>query len=209
MSAPTSSGTVDKAVELTTWNANDRTDAGVGPCSTLAELKRAYGKRLKLVPNNHGYGYTVGKHLFFAIGTPPHPRFVSSVAVYSNELTNAGVIALDEGPCTGPASAIGDTRDDTGCTAERETQAHADLHLAEIQAARDGSSSLRLERGFRQRPRVRAHLGGENPDRRPGRLLPRPLCVGRRRAGIPTGSRSPASRGHPRDSWPGCARTPT
>ena len=99
------SGTVDKAVELTTWNANDRTDAGVGPCSTLAELKRAYGKRLKLVPNNHGYGYTVGKHLFFAIGTPPHPRFVSSVAVYSNELTNAGVIALDEGPCTGPASA--------------------------------------------------------------------------------------------------------
>ena len=96
-------GTVDKAVELTTWNANDRTDAGVGPCSTLSELKRAYGKRLKLVPNNHGYGYRVGKHLFFAIGTPPHPRFVSSVAVYSNELNNASVIALGEGPCTGPA----------------------------------------------------------------------------------------------------------
>ena len=34
-----------------------------------------------------------GKHLFFAIGTPPHPRFVSAVAVYSNELHAAGVIA--------------------------------------------------------------------------------------------------------------------
>ena len=97
------SGTVDKAVELTTWNANDRTDAGVGPCSTLGELKHAYGKRLKLVPNNHGYGYIVGKHLFFAIGSPPHPRFVQSVAVYSNSRNNASVIALGEGPCTGPA----------------------------------------------------------------------------------------------------------
>ena len=96
-------GTVDKAVELTTWNANDRTDAGVGPCSTLGELKHAYGKRLKLVPNNHGYGYTVGKHLFFAIGSPPHPRFVQSVGVYSNSRNHAGTIALGEGPCTGPA----------------------------------------------------------------------------------------------------------
>jgi hypothetical protein len=103
------SGTVDKAVELTTWNANDRTDAGVGPCSSLAELKDAYGKRLRLVPNNHGYGYTVGKHLFFAIGTPPHPRFVSAVAVHSNEIHTAGLIALQEGPCTGPASGTATT----------------------------------------------------------------------------------------------------
>ena len=98
------SGTVDKAVELTTWNANDRTEAGVGPCSSLAELKREYGKRLKLVPYNHGYGYTVGKHLFFAIGSPPQPRFVQSVAVFSNDLHKASAIALGEGPCTGPAS---------------------------------------------------------------------------------------------------------
>jgi serine/threonine-protein kinase len=96
-------GTTDKAVELITWNASDRTDAGVGPCSSLAALRRAYGSRLKAVPNNHGYGYTVGKHIFFAIGTPPTPRFVSAVAVYSDRVNYAGYNALSAGPCTGPA----------------------------------------------------------------------------------------------------------
>jgi tRNA A-37 threonylcarbamoyl transferase component Bud32 len=96
-------GTTDKAVELVTWNKADRTAEGIGPCSSLAALKHAYGTRLKLTPNNHGYGYTVGKHLFFAIGTPPRPRFVSAVALYSNPLSTAGTIAIGEGPCTGVA----------------------------------------------------------------------------------------------------------
>jgi tRNA A-37 threonylcarbamoyl transferase component Bud32 len=102
-------GTTDKAVELVTWNKADRTAEGIGPCSSLAELKHAYGKRLKLTPNNHGYGYTVGKHLFFAIGTPPRPRFVSAVALYSNPIGTAGLNALSEGPCTGVAPGGGNT----------------------------------------------------------------------------------------------------
>ena len=89
----------------------------IGPCSSLAELKHAYGKRLKLVPNNHGYGYTVGKHLFFAIGTPPRPRFVSAVALYSNPIGTAGLNALSEGPCTGVAPGIANTLAPTTTTA--------------------------------------------------------------------------------------------
>ena len=96
-------GTTDKAVELVTWNKADRTAAGIGPCSSLTALKHAYGKRLRLTPNNHGYGYTVGKHLFFAIGSPPTPRFVSAVALYSNPLPTAATNAISEGPCTGVA----------------------------------------------------------------------------------------------------------
>ena len=139
------SGTVDKAVELTTWNANDRTDAGVGPCSTLAELKRAYGKRLKLVPNNHGYGYTVGRHLFFAIGSPPHPRFVSVRRRLLEQPQQRGHHRTRRRSVHRTGSGDGDTRHDAGCTGKRTTQADTDVHLAEIQAARDGSSSLRLE----------------------------------------------------------------
>lgn len=96
-------GTTDRAVELVTWNKADLTAEGVGPCSSLAALKHAYGTRLKLVPNNHGYGYTVGKRLFFAIGSPPRPRFVSAVALYANLLSTAGFNAISEGPCTGVA----------------------------------------------------------------------------------------------------------
>src|SRR5262249_29974505 len=44
-------GSTDKAVELTTWNSNDRTAEGIGPCSSVAALKRAYGKRLRPSPN--------------------------------------------------------------------------------------------------------------------------------------------------------------
>ena len=203
------SGTVDKAVELTTWNANDRTDAGVGPCSTLAELKRAYGKRLKLVPNNHGYGYTVGKHLFFAIGSPPHPRFVQSVAVYSNEPQQRGRHRT--------------RRRSVHRTGSRRRRHPPTTPAAQASAPPKLTQTFTSQR-FRPRVTVRAPSGwsvtidnghafglrsaGGTQDQRPDRLLPRPLCVGGRRAGIPTGGRSPASRGRPRDSWPGCARTP-
>ena len=40
-------GTVDKGVEITTWNKAYKTAAGVGPCSTVAKLKAAYGNKLK------------------------------------------------------------------------------------------------------------------------------------------------------------------
>jgi tRNA A-37 threonylcarbamoyl transferase component Bud32 len=93
-----------RAVEVTTWNRSDRTAEGVGPCSTVEELKRAYGARLKPAPANtlghNVYGYTVGKNLFFAIAAPPHPRFVGAVAVYSNRVDYAGFNAISDPPCT-------------------------------------------------------------------------------------------------------------
>ena len=93
-----------RAVEVTTWNRSDQTAEGVGPCSTVEELKRAYGARLKPAPANtlgpNVYGYTVGKNLFFAIAAPPHPRFVGAVAVYSNRVDYAGFNATNDPPCT-------------------------------------------------------------------------------------------------------------
>jgi serine/threonine-protein kinase len=99
-------GTGDKTVEITTWNAADRTAEGVGPCSTLAELKKAYGARLKPSPyNTHNgvvFAWTVGKHLVFPMepvtgGT--HPTIVRSVGLYDNPLSWASFNASNDGPC--------------------------------------------------------------------------------------------------------------
>jgi serine/threonine-protein kinase len=90
-----------KAIELTTWNSADRTPEGAHPCSSVAELKSAYGDRLKPVEANiiHGkvLGYTVGKRLFFAIGLDA--KTVEAIAVHTNPLEYAGFLALSEGPC--------------------------------------------------------------------------------------------------------------
>jgi tRNA A-37 threonylcarbamoyl transferase component Bud32 len=92
------------AVEFTTWNKDDRTEAGVGPCSTLDELRAAYGPRLKVVEANiidgKPTGFTVGQHLFFAVDERTDPPRVSAVAVYSNSLQFAGFNALGDGPCS-------------------------------------------------------------------------------------------------------------
>ena len=59
---------VDRAVLITTWNKAYKTAAGIGPCSTVEELKQAYGS--KLVPskfstqNGNTYVYTMGDRLF-------------------------------------------------------------------------------------------------------------------------------------------------
>ncbi len=98
-------GTTDKTVEIVTWNSRDRTAEGIGPCSTVEELKRAYGNRLKASPNNthNGVvsGWLLGSRLFFAMG--PTPEIVNAVALYSNPSGLAGFNALNEGPC-GPAA---------------------------------------------------------------------------------------------------------
>jgi predicted Ser/Thr protein kinase len=109
-----------RAIIVTTWNRNHRTAAGVGPCSTIEELKSAYGSALK--PSSWNtidgkvYAYLVGKNLLFAAnGLPPNPStLVTAVALYdgdgprndgrgvdvrSGTLPFAGYIALSESSC--------------------------------------------------------------------------------------------------------------
>jgi hypothetical protein len=58
----------ERAVLITTWNEKDRTAKGVGPCSTVKRMKRAYRKRVHPSKFNtiHGevYVYTMGNLLF-------------------------------------------------------------------------------------------------------------------------------------------------
>jgi tRNA A-37 threonylcarbamoyl transferase component Bud32 len=109
-----------KGIIVTTWNAADRTAAGVGPCSSLEQLKAAYGSALKPSPFNtlkgQVYAYTVGPNLLFAMGgKPPVPsKTVAAVALYDGNgphndgsgvkvrdgtLPYAGFVALSEIQC--------------------------------------------------------------------------------------------------------------
>ncbi len=90
-----------KAVEVATWNANDKTALHIGPCSSIRQLKAAYGSKLKRSePNTIGtrvYAYTVGKLIFAATGRHPKPgpsKHVTAVALYSGPLNVAGFLAL-------------------------------------------------------------------------------------------------------------------
>jgi protein kinase-like protein len=94
-------GATDKVVEITTSNSHDRTAEGVGPCSTLSDLERVYGSRLKANPHmSHGkdvFGWLVGKRLMFTM--TQDQSTVTTVALYSNDLAAAGFIASNDGPC--------------------------------------------------------------------------------------------------------------
>jgi len=73
-----------EAIILTTWNENLRTAKGVGPCSTVEELQKAYGSELRPAHSatspdgKRVFGYTVGKNLLFATPT----GVVRAVALY-------------------------------------------------------------------------------------------------------------------------------
>ncbi len=73
-----------RAIIVTTWNKDYDTATGVGPCSTLAELQRAYGDDLRPSPygTNAGkiWSYLVGKNLLFAVR--PDTGIVAAVALY-------------------------------------------------------------------------------------------------------------------------------
>jgi serine/threonine-protein kinase len=100
-----------KAAEITTWNKAYTTDRGIGPCSSVAALKKAYGPELKPSPPNTIKGlvfaYTVGDLIFGANGRPPNPpTTVTAVALYSpsgigpKALNYAGFVVLQEIACS-------------------------------------------------------------------------------------------------------------
>jgi Protein kinase domain len=99
------------AIIITTWNRGFRTDRGIGPCSTIAALKKAYGSAVKasedsIVKHGIAFGYVVGNNLFFATnlhtiiavglyhGTPGHTGSGSAQAI-------AGFVASSETACIG------------------------------------------------------------------------------------------------------------
>ena len=93
------------AVEITTWNEDFKTAAGVGPCSSIEDLKNAYGNALKPSPENtldgRPYAYIVGHLIFGANGKPPHPStHVTAVGIYSGiTLGFAAYVLLNEPSC--------------------------------------------------------------------------------------------------------------
>ena len=92
------------AIEITTWNRDYKTATGVGPCSTVDQLKRAYGNRLEIVKSSFQHGianaYKVGRLIFGTNGKPQ----VTAVALYSVGRTYGLKLAvfndLNETPCT-------------------------------------------------------------------------------------------------------------
>ena len=93
------------AVAITTWNKDFRTAAGIGPCSSIEDLKNAYGNALRPSPHNtidgKAYAYIVGHLIFGANGRPPHPStHVTAVGIYSGiTLGFAAYVVLNEPSC--------------------------------------------------------------------------------------------------------------
>ena len=103
---------IDRATIITTWNKAYKTAAGIGPCSTVEELKQAYGSKLKPskwnTQNGSTYVYTMGDRLFAAADLV----HVTAVGLYDSKapgankgggaLPFAGFIiqAPDQTPCS-------------------------------------------------------------------------------------------------------------
>jgi serine/threonine protein kinase len=68
---------------ITSWNRDFRTSAGIGPCSTLAEMKSAYGKRVRPTwSGTHGkehFSWQVGQNMLFM--TQNH-KTISTVVLF-------------------------------------------------------------------------------------------------------------------------------
>jgi hypothetical protein len=89
-----------KAVQVATWNPHDKTARGIGPCSSISQLKAAYGTSLKRSKfstiGKRVYAYTVGKLIFAAAGHDPKPgpsKHVTAIALYSGPLNVAAFLA--------------------------------------------------------------------------------------------------------------------
>jgi hypothetical protein len=101
----------ERADVITTWSKQDRTVAGIGPCSTLEEMKRAYGDAVRPSPHARSpdgkkvFAYVVGSNLLFAT---QDLKTVTAVALYRGSLPNtsrsegqgfAAFVAGSETPC--------------------------------------------------------------------------------------------------------------
>lgn len=89
------------ATIIVTWNEEYTTTEGIGPCSTIEELKAAYGDRVQ--PDYYGtigrkhFMYDVGKNLLFAASGPPPPpgerpvpaTYVSAVGLFDGSAPGA------------------------------------------------------------------------------------------------------------------------
>jgi serine/threonine protein kinase len=99
------------AIIITTWNRDYRTDRGIGPCSKVTELKKAYGSAVKAsdysqVKDGIATFYVVGSNLLFAT---QRMRTISAVALYRGPPLHtgadgvpesfAGFVASDETAC--------------------------------------------------------------------------------------------------------------
>ena len=93
-------GWQSKAKIITTWNDELETAAGVGPCSTIDEMKAVYGDGVR--PDHWGtigtkhFMYDVGKNLLFAVSaelsTPGHPipgKYVPAVGLFDGSAPDA------------------------------------------------------------------------------------------------------------------------
>ncbi len=101
-----------RAIIITTWNRNYRTARGIGPCSTLTQMKRAYGSAVTPAwagtsPDGSKHSYVVGDNLLFAT---QDMRTISAVALYRgvpghtrgfSPQAFANYIAANETACTG------------------------------------------------------------------------------------------------------------
>ena len=83
---------------ITTWNKNYKTAAGIGPCSTIDELKGAYGDNVRPDPfatiGKKHFLYDVDKNLLFAAAGPPHRppvpwKYVSAVGLFNGSAPHA------------------------------------------------------------------------------------------------------------------------
>jgi len=103
----------ERADIITTWNRRLRTAAGIGPCSTIAEMKKAYGAAVR--PSRYGtspdgktvHSYVVGQNLIFVT---QDQRTISALALYMGSRNNqlrepgspqswANFVAAVETPC--------------------------------------------------------------------------------------------------------------
>jgi predicted Ser/Thr protein kinase len=75
---------------ITTWNRHDRTAGGIGPCSTIRQMKKVYGARIKptWAGNTHNgkqWSYALGKNLLFAT---QDQRTIADVTLYRGDPRN-------------------------------------------------------------------------------------------------------------------------